>query len=114
MSETPKPPPDYHPYEPWIDYVVRVSCSGVSVGEAIQLLAATELAALRAERDRLREAIATFINIASECPRHTLGVGGQTVESCLRRTVVSRLPWCSVLELEGALYLPDDNPADKP
>jgi uncharacterized protein YoaH (UPF0181 family) len=60
MTETPKPP-DYHPYEPWIDYVVRVSCSGLSVGEAIQLLAATELAALRAERDGLRKACADWI-----------------------------------------------------
>lgn len=65
---TTKPQPDYHPYEPWIDYVVRVSCSGVSVGEAIQLLAATELAALRNERDRLRDALANLVRAVALHP----------------------------------------------
>lgn len=156
MSETPKPPEGY---ATWLDYVLDPGDPYKSfAGE----WAAAELAALRAERDRLadglkrsaddllyingivergngtrladsvrdnireyvkkleaerdrlREAIHTFIGVASKCPRHQVGIGGQTVDACLHRTVVSRLPWCSVLELEGALDLPDDNPEDKP
>ena len=62
-----------------------------------------EIAALRAEVERLREALQCAINVLDHCPHHERGIGGMTIDAQIRRTVINQVPAVLVEDLLNAL-----------
>jgi len=58
----------------------------------------------------LLEAATKFLTILAKCPRSQSGAGGQTVDACLARTVINRVPLRAVQEFEQAVSFRTSDP----